>query len=193
MISLRPLPSRLVAVLLLLLAITGAVAAILWPLGTEIASTQRHATSLMQQLEHTRRVIQNRSLLRQRLAQLKRMDLGGSYYLHGDTPALATARLQEHLKQLVEQQGGTLISAQTLPAKEVDGAVSVGLKVHMTASLDALLRVCHTLEMGRPMLFTNSIAITVNPSVRAANPEHPAPQFLDARIELVGYMRRATS
>ncbi len=80
-------------------------------------------------------------------------------YLKGTTAALASAELQDTVKQSIEAQGGRVISANPLPPKEESGYRVVGATVMLNVNNVNLRRVLHALESQQPYVFLDNLTI----------------------------------
>ena len=147
------LHSRYAALFLLLLGASSSIWLLCYPLVSLQSSQSENIQRKENQVARYRQLAESQGSLQQELAQLKRSSPGATYYVAGETPALASARMQQYLKQIVERNGGELISTQILSQKDPDSANSTSLKVHLTAGLNASWQILYALESGRPMLF----------------------------------------
>jgi general secretion pathway protein M len=188
MMTLSKHQSRYAALLLLLLGIL----LVAWLLSYPLVSLYSSQVAIIQQKENRvardRQLVESQELLRQELEQLKSRNPGAAYYVAGETPALASARMQQYLKQIVERNGGELISTQILPKKESQGVDSTSLKVHLTADLNASWQILYALESGRPMMFLDSLVISARPERRRSLEEAPAIS-LDINFHMTGYLK----
>ncbi|WP_417361781.1 type II secretion system protein GspM [Gallaecimonas pentaromativorans] len=129
--------------------------------------------------------------LEQQLAILKRQRPAENLYLQAPTPALAAARLQQRLNQLVGQVGGQLVSTQIVNGDTDSPLPKVVLAVRMRAETPELARLLYELEANRPLLFVDDLVVTANPRltlVTAASRSGIAPlATLDIRFSLVAY------
>lgn len=80
-------------------------------------------------------------------------------YLKGTTSALASAELQDLVRQVVEGNGGRLISASANPPKD-DGAYRIATaNFQLNISNVNLRRMLHALETKEPYLFNDNLVI----------------------------------
>lgn len=77
-------------------------------------------------------------------------------------PGLAAGTLQQRLKQIVEQHGGTVSSLQALPPAADGPLTRVGLRLQYTLAPEALGRLLHDLETRTPWLFVGDMDIGIN-------------------------------
>ncbi len=177
--------------LLLLMAIT---LVLVRPVVALYADYDDRIGELTERLSGYQRIVANSEGLKQHLARLKdqlgRQQRG---YLQGKTPALAAAEMQEHVKRVVEGNGGRLNSIQILRGKgdgdaDTDNARSpVAIKVQMTGSTETVQKVFHTLEAAQPRLFLDQVYMRGR-NVYQFRPGVAARDELDIRFSLSGFL-----
>jgi len=117
----------------------------------------------------------------------------GSFYLAGQTANLAAADLQNRLKQMVEGSGGTLVSAQLLPAHEQGGSQMVSVSLRLNCTTEALFDILYKIENARPLLFVDTLSVREQRrrSARPARQTQPeeAIRDLSVRLDVFGYLR----
>jgi len=92
-------------------------------------------------------------------AQQRRQQPGGSLLLTGSSDAVAAADLQSTLKDLVEADGATLESAQTLPAETLGDFRRVGVRLSFSGSLELLTSVLLGVETANPVLSVGGLEL----------------------------------
>ena len=81
------------------------------------------------------------------------------YFLKGTTSALASAELQDQVRQVVEANGGRLITASANPHKD-DGAYRIAsANFQLNIGNANLRRMLHALETREPYLFNENLVI----------------------------------
>ena len=80
-------------------------------------------------------------------------------YLKGTTAALAGAELQDVVKQVIEAQGGRVMSVDGLANKEEGGYRMTAAKFTLNVNNPNLRRVLHALESNQPYLFLDNLNI----------------------------------
>jgi general secretion pathway protein M len=83
-------------------------------------------------------------------------------YLKGATAALASAELQDVVKQAVESQGGRVLSVEGLANKEDAGYRQAAAKVTINVNNSNLRRVIHVLESQQPYVFMDNFSVRSN-------------------------------
>ncbi len=111
-------------------------------------------------------------------------------------PALAGTALQQKIKKLLEQNQGTLLSMQALPAQtRDDGFVRVAIRAQIRIQPKGLRGFLYQVESGSPSLFIDSARISTDQAVRnrIMRPGQPPlpPQITTSYvmdIEIAGYL-----
>jgi general secretion pathway protein M len=113
------------------------------------------------------RVIQANKAMKAALARTE------SQFLSGATPALASADLQEILKNLVKEQGVQMTSAKVLSPREAGIYLEVPVQVELTATINQLVSLLYHLEHHKKILFIPDLDINAPRIVRGENKEVP--------------------
>ena len=105
--------------------------------------------------------------------------------LTGASDAVAAAELQSSLKDMVEGEGATIMSAAILPA-EAEGAFRrVGLRITFAGNIELLTTVLLQIEETRPMLFVGDFDI--HQSASEGEDDNP---MLAVSLDVFGYRAR---
>ena len=186
---LRPgsLLSRLLAVVLLGAALVGGHRLIVGPVLLAYDNGERSIEQLKILLQRYRALAGQRGDLAGRLAdQQQRRAATAAAYLQGPSAALAAAELQARVRSVVDAAGGTMRSAQVLPAdpSRRDGSSQrTALRVQFVATIDGLARALYELETGQPYVMIEQLTI------RGAHGRQPeAEAMLDVTLEMFGYV-----
>jgi len=139
-----------------------------------------------QELATYRRMAAGQAQFEQQLASLSQRNVSTDYQVKGTTPALASANMQKHLKNIVTRNGAEVISTQIVTSDDDVESNRVSLKVHLRADIRAAMVILHALESSRPMLFVDNLAISARP-VRGRTPNDPPTVQLDLQFEIDGY------
>jgi hypothetical protein len=89
-------------------------------------------------------------------------------FIRGETEPLAAAAIQEHIKDIIADNGGDLRSVQSLETEEEDGVIRIRVKVLMNSPHEAFVNVLHALEAGEPYLFVEALEIATSAGGRGA-------------------------
>ena len=129
----------------------------------------------------------NRQVVEAKIRKLLERQTRYGIYLHGETDALAAAKLQQIVGARIKENHGQTRSIRTLPAKTEEGFTRVAVHVQFQASLKALQRIINSFEANRPFVFVRDLEIKGRRSGRAAKEAADVPLFV--RLSLAGYMR----
>lgn len=112
------------------------------------------------------------------------------FFLKGTTGALASAELQDQVRQIVETNGGKLITANASPHKD-DGAYRVAsANFQLNINNTNLRRMLHELETREPYLFNDNLVIRsqVPPGYRPPAGASEPDLFVQMDVSGVGYV-----
>jgi general secretion pathway protein M len=156
--------------------------------GEAIAQAQKLLQSYRERAEQ-------RPQLAQLLAEEEERADAVTGYLAAVDDALAAAELQDRVKGVVEDAGGSLRSAQSLKVEAVEAVPGVrraGLKVRFTADTESLAGILYELETGEPFLFVDALSIREPRRQRRRRDEPEEAPQLDVVVDLYGYVRDTT-
>jgi general secretion pathway protein M len=186
--TMSKLQSRYAALFLLVMTVALAIGLLLYPLISLYGSQTTALERAQNQVVRYQQLADGQNSLQQELAQLKRRSPAAAYYVAGETPALASAKMQQYLKQIVERNGGELISTQILEQDESSVGKQTSLKVNLRANMNTSPQILYSLESGRPLLFLDNLVISAR-RVRGTT-AGAAPQVsLDMSFELTGFIQ----
>lgn len=188
-----PWLSRLAALLLLALVIFSAYLFLAEPLVVGYDAIDREIEDAQDQLAHFERLAAMRPAVAQQLQQAGSQQTAQGYYLSGGTDALAAAGLQDRIRALVANHGGTLRSTQPMPGVEEQGFRRITLKVQLTATTEELFDTLYELESGAPILFVEDLDIQSRierrqTSDKAGASESQTIPLLAVAFDLSGYL-----
>ena len=92
--------------------------------------------------------------------------------LAASSDTVAAAMLQSTLKELVEQNGARLSSAEILPSTTEEQFQRIGIHVSFSGSLTLLTSVLRGIETARPFLFVDNIEIRGGDSTSQKDAAH---------------------
>jgi general secretion pathway protein M len=185
------LPSRLLAVALVLLAGLALVRLLVLPV---LAAYQETAASIEQSqtlLQRYRALAAQRPRLEEELAAQRKAEVASIAYLEGESDALAAAALQDQVRAVITRAGGELRSTQILPVEAAGPETSVrraSLRLQLAVDVAGLQQLLYELETSEPYLFVDDINIRERRLRRLRDEEGEAP-VLDVSLEVSGYMR----
>jgi len=83
----------------------------------------------------------------------------GDPLLEGASDPVAGALLQSTLKEMIEDGGATLSTAELLPAETADKFRRIGLRVSFSGDLNLITAVLSGIESARPVIFVDNLDI----------------------------------
>jgi general secretion pathway protein M len=111
------------------------------------------------QLSRYQRLVATLPGLRAELAREQENDDFKAFYFDAETPALAGARLQSEVQEMVRAAGARPISTQILPVDEDEQPPRVRIRTQFQGTTDELLDVLHRIESARPFLFVDQMSV----------------------------------
>jgi type II secretory pathway component PulM len=94
-------------------------------------------------------------------------------FLAGSNPAVASAELQEILKNLAKEQGIQMTSAKVLPPREAGLYLEVPVQAELTATINQLVTLLYHLEHHKKLLFIPDLDINAPRMVKGENKDIP--------------------
>jgi len=192
--QLTPTQNRLLAIGILLLVLILLFSLVIGPLIGRFVSDGENIADLELQLARYQSLAAELESSQQQLRRLQSENPASDLYLPEQKAALASARLQQHFNQLLDQSGGQVLSTQDLPLSRDEPLPGVAIQVQIRAEIEQLVRLLYGLETSKPLLFLNDLEIVANP--RLAVPYRPARSNrvqslplsqLNVRFKLLGY------
>ncbi len=179
---------RILAVLLLLLALAAVVRGLILPIWTTYLGNRDAIAQSEDNIARYSRLSTQIDALQSALGKLEKAGNLDRYVLVQESEPLAAAALQARMKSVATSSGGTLTSTQVLPTETEQGFKRVIVNVRMAVSTDALQRVLYELENNLPYLLTDDIVI-LSRGARKRRRTAQGVDLLDVRFNLYGYMR----
>ncbi|MGA8148166.1 MAG: type II secretion system protein GspM [Gallionellaceae bacterium] len=109
-------------------------------------------------LERYQRIIANGDKIRSALDLVKKSN-GRRHFLKNTSAALAASEIQETAKNLIDANGGKLISMQIAPSKDEDAYRRVTVNIQLSCSMAALRQILYAVETMQPYLLVDNISI----------------------------------
>ena len=110
-------------------------------------------------------------------------------FLTGANPAVASADLQEILKNLAKEQGVQMTSTKVLPPREAGLYLEVPVQVELTATLNQLVTLLYHLEHHKKLLFIPDLDINAPRMVKGDNKDVP----LQISMVISGVIKKGVS
>ncbi len=181
---------RLLALSLFFLGIILVLGLIVVPLVDAAASYDESIEDLQFKLLRFKRVVAGRDKVLAHLDTLKRRKGEGDHFSNRETPALASADLQQLIKKAVVDAGGRLISTQVVPENEEEHFIKTSVKVRMSGDTAALRNVLYEIETARPILIVDNLTIRATSGRRDRRTRTLLPSNeLNVNFDVSGYMR----
>ena len=178
------LPSRLAALGLLLLALIALGFGLGVPLVHQYRASLARIEASLQFLEVNRRIARREAALRQAIERLKEDRDLDDLLLPAGSDGGAVAILQDKVQSIISAAGARLTSTQALAVEPGQGHRRIGLRLQFAADIEALRRILHDLESGRPAVVLDNLFVRGRTSraVGAVNP-------LDVRVDVFAFKR----
>jgi general secretion pathway protein M len=198
---LPPPQRRAFALGLLGLVLLLAYLAFVEPVWTLIADYNHDINKLERRLQINHDKAAGKDELQKQFDQLKHnrgtQQIG---YLNGKTPALAAAEMQDHVKRIIESNGGHLTSIQILQDQQrgekptdADQPTRVAIKVQLSGAVETVQKVFYSLESGQPRVFVDNVYLRSRMGYMMNRPGQPPQDQLDMRFDLYGYLQPSGS
>ncbi len=183
--------SRVAAVSLLIAILAGLLISVYLPWHAAYSAQSDQISRMQVRLAASRRLAGQQDAMRQQLERVRRQSPSINYYLSGETTAIASAMMQQHVEKILKRHGGELVSSQILTGNDATAESAVTLKLHVKAAHESAWQLLYALETGRPMLFIDNLSISARPvAVRA---QRGAPSLeLELQFDAIGFLREGT-
>jgi type II secretory pathway component PulM len=133
----------------------------------ELVNRNKLLSKYQSLLNSKNRVIQANKAMKAALTRTE------SQFLSGSSPSVASADLQEILKNLAKDQGVQMTSAKVLPPREAGLYLEVPVQVELTATINQLVTLLYHLEHHKKLLFIPDLDINAPRMVRGENKDVP--------------------
>lgn len=112
------------------------------------------------------------------------------YFNNQGTSALASAQMQEFIKQAIVQAGGQLSSTQVLPPNDKDKFSRITVSVRMTGNIEVLRAVLYKLETATPLIVIEQLDIRPMRNIRNRVTRQIEPSNgLNINFQAISFMR----
>jgi general secretion pathway protein M len=187
---------RTVAIGLLALSLITVYFALVEPVILAYQDYDERLTQLQDRVASYQRMAGQGEMLQRQLTQIKKQagkeQVG---YFKGSTHAIAAAKMQDYVKQLIEGNGGRLNSIQVLPGGEGRGdkekesePPSVTIRVQMSGGTETVQKVLYALESSQPRVFVDNLYLHGRGSYQYL-PGKASSDQLDIRFHLTGFIQ----
>jgi general secretion pathway protein M len=183
---------RWLAVGLLVLVVILAFSLVIWPIinkGLELNETKENLAFTLKKYE---RILANKENVQKSIASIEQQNQQQGYFNSQGTSALASAQMQEFIKQAIVQAGGQLSSTQVLPSSESEKDIfdRITVSVRMTGNIEVLRAVLYKLETSTPLIVIDQLDIRPMRSIRNQITRQKEPSNgLNINFQAISYMR----
>lgn len=150
----RWLALSLLAVVLMLVLL-----GVIMPLVAKALALNEEKASLLFRLQRYQRIIDRKDEVFANIDKLKAGYRRQGYFSRQETAPLASADLQQVIKNAIATAGGQLTSTQVLPPKKDGEFTGIAVKVRMSGDIRALRSVLYQIETAMPLLVIDELDV----------------------------------
>jgi general secretion pathway protein M len=155
--------------------------------GLELNETKENLAFTLKKYEQ---ILAGKEAIVGNIAAIKQQHQDQGYFNNQGTSALASAQMQEFIKQAIVQAGGQLSSTQVLPSASKDKFNRITVSVRMTGNSEILRAVLYRLETSTPLIVIDQLDIRPMRSVRNRQTRQIEPSNgLNVNFQAIGFMR----
>jgi general secretion pathway protein M len=155
--------------------------------GLELNETKENLAFTLKKYEQ---ILAGKEAIVGNIAAIKQQHQDQGYFNNQGTSALASAQMQEFIKQAIVQAGGQLSSTQVLPSASKDKFSRITVSVRMTGNSEILRAVLYRLETSTPLIVIDQLDIRPMRSVRNRQTRQIEPSNgLNVNFQAIGFMR----
>jgi general secretion pathway protein M len=155
--------------------------------GLELNETKENLAFTLKKYEQ---ILAGKEAIVGNIAAIKQQHQDQGYFNNQGTSALASAQMQEFIKQAIVQAGGQLSSTQVLPSASKDKFSRITVSVRMTGNSEILRAVLYRLETSTPLIVIDQLDIRPMRSIRNRQTRQIEPSNgLNVNFQAIGFMR----
>lgn len=182
-----------IAALTILFAVVGAgYGWMVNPLLDRYRDNREQIMLLEERLVEYQRIAGNEPVLKRILTEQSHEMRQALYFLRNGKHALASAELQELIRDKIGESRGRLISSQAYEVSTTKGRETVTVDVRLQGDIHVLQSVLYRLANARPFVFVDELMVTSirSRAVGRLNPDASKDEkMLDIRIKVSAYLR----
>ncbi len=147
-------------------------------------------SGLESKLRRIEKTLESEEALQQLAQQQKRSAKDRNLFLGSGDTELVAAKLQDQVSRLLQRYDARLIRSQQIQVDPLQGALGIGLKLQLQVKLQDIVRILHELQENRPLLFLDSLSVTISRAssrLRVRGKAKTTPELLDVNLDIVGY------
>ena len=155
--------------------------------GLELNETKENLAFTLKKYEQ---ILAGKNAIVNNIEAIKQQHEKQGYFNTQGTSALASAQMQEFIKQTIVQAGGQLSSTQVLPPNNKEKFSRITVSVRMTGNIEVLRSVLYKLETATPLIVVEQLDIRPMRSVRNRITRQIEPSNgLNINFQAIGFMR----
>jgi general secretion pathway protein M len=157
--SLNNLQRRWLALGLLLAIILVLIATMIWPLIDQSRQNKHKIEDLTMRLQRYKQVAAGKKQVIEKLNSSKDALNDNNQFFKSKSYALASADLQQLVKDAIKNSGGQVTSTQVIPETNEGQFARVAIRVQLSATTVALKKILYIVESSRPILIVDNLRI----------------------------------
>ncbi len=190
-LSNNPQMQRWLAVALLALVVLLVGLVVIVPIisrGLELHETKENLAFNLKKYE---KILAGKDAIVANIEAIKQQHQEQGYFNEQGTSSLASAQMQEFIKQTIVQAGGQLSSTQVLPSPDSKDKFSrITVSVRMTGNIEILRSVLYKLETAAPLIVIDQLDIRPMRNIRNRVTRKIEPSNgLNINFQAIGFMR----
>lgn len=182
---------RALGVSLLLLVMSLVVSLIVLPLINKGLALHEEKESLLFRLQQYQRILANKDNVLASMDSVKQQHDEQNYFNSEATDALASAKMQETIKNAIVDAGGAVSSTQAMPIETKNDFNRVSVSVRMSGNSEILRQALYQIETATPFTVIDQIDIRPlrgrpNPKTHKIDPSNE----LNVSFQATSFMRK---
>jgi general secretion pathway protein M len=157
--SLNNSQRRWLALSLLLAVILVLIATIIWPIIDQSRQNKQKIEDLTMRLQRYKQVAAGKKQVIEKLNSSKDALNDNNQFFKSKSYALASADLQQLIKDAIKNSGGQVTSTQVIPETNEGQFSRVAIRVQLSATTAALNKILYIVESSRPILIVDNLRI----------------------------------
>jgi len=157
--SLNNSQQRWLALSLLLAVILVLTATIIWPIIDQSRQNKQKIEDLTKRLQRYKQVAAGKKQVIEKLNSSKDALNDNNQFFKSKSYALASADLQQLIKDAIKNSGGQVTSTQVIPETNEGQFARVAIRVQLSATTAALKKILYIVESSRPILIVDNLRI----------------------------------
>lgn len=172
----------------MILLLSTAVFLPLWAKQQEIQDT---INELVFRIQRYNRIVASQDLIFDQVERTRRQIVEQGYLSGQESEAIASAEMQQFIKNTISTAGGNLTSTQVLPQKDEGALIRFGVKLRLSGTMEMLRNVLYEIDVSKPLLIVEQLDMTPvrgrrNPKTR----QFEQSDQLNINLTVVGFMRK---